>query len=365
MKTKFVFVFFFIISSVYILFKYEYDNKINDYLNQTINYYIIFTVFTVFTLTLTLIYKLLTSKNTINKRTNELNESKNKMMEYIRLIDENIITSSTDLKGTITDVSQAFCDISGYTKEELIGKPHNIIRHYDMPKEAFKNLWEDCNANKIWKGEVKNLKKDGGFYWVNASIYPIYDETNTKIGYTAIRQNITNQKLIEEISITDGLTNIYNRRHFNDQFIKVINSSKRNNELVCFLLMDIDHFKQYNDNYGHQAGDEVLIKFALSLKSSLNRAEDTCYRLGGEEFGIVFKSESKEKALLFANKIRTNIEQLKIIHEHNSASKYITASMGLVCHYANDIENDDIVYKESDDLMYKAKESGRNIVFQN
>lgn len=168
--------------------------------------------------------------------------------------------------------------------------------------------------------------------------------------------------MIEKISITDGLTNVYNRRHFNDIFPKIINSAKRNNELISFLLIDIDHFKQYNDNYGHQMGDEVLIKFADCLKSSLKRVDDMCFRLGGEEFGIIYKSEDKQKAFEFANILKNSIENLKIVHEYNGASNYVTASLGLICKYARDIKNIDEIYKQADDLLYEAKKSGRNIV---
>lgn len=168
--------------------------------------------------------------------------------------------------------------------------------------------------------------------------------------------------MIEKISITDGLTNVYNRRHFNDIFPKIINSAKRNDELICFLLIDIDHFKQYNDNYGHQMGDEVLIRFADCLKSSLKRVDDMCFRLGGEEFGIIYKSEDKQKAFEFANILKNSIENLKIVHEYNGASNYVTASLGLICKYARDIKNIDEIYKQADDLLYEAKKSGRNIV---
>ena len=126
--------------------------------------------------------------------------------------------------------------------------------------------------------------------------------------------------------------------------------------------MDIDHFKQYNDTYGHQKGDEVLIKVAHCIKDSLHRADDYCFRLGGEEFGVIFKAKTQQKALDFANLIKSNIESLHIIHEKNSASEYITASMGLVCKNANDILSDDTMYKETDDLLYSSKKAGRNRV---
>ena len=179
--------------------------------------------------------------------------------------------------------------------------------------------------------------------------------------YTVRKMN----KELEKVSITDALTNIYNRRYFNEIFPKVLNSAKRKDELVSFVIMDIDHFKQYNDTYGHQMGDDALVKVAASLKETLHRADDYCFRLGGEEFGIVFKTDSKEKALTFANKARQNIEDLNIEHNGNSASPYVTASMGLICKNANDIKDADEVYKQGDDLLYKAKESGRNRVEYN
>lgn len=289
-------------------------------------------------------------------------ENEKKIEEYVSLIDKEVITSSTDLTGKIIYVSDAFCEISGYERDELLGKNHSIVRHPDMDSSIYKDLWETIISNKTWTGEIKNLKKDGSFYWVEAIISPSYDIKGNKVGYTSVRHDITDKKYIEEISITDGLTNIYNRRHFDGVFPKVINSAKRKNELVSFLIMDIDHFKQYNDTYGHQMGDDVLIKVASAIKNSLNRAEDICFRLGGEEFGAIFKADSKKKAEEFANTIRENIENLHIEHSGNSASSFVTASMGLICKNANDIKDVDTVYKQGDDLLYEAKESGRNRV---
>jgi diguanylate cyclase (GGDEF)-like protein len=142
----------------------------------------------------------------------------------------------------------------------------------------------------------------------------------------------------------------------------MISSSKRKSELLGFILLDIDHFKQYNDNYGHQKGDDVLIQFAACLKKSLHRADDLVFRLGGEEFGVIFKANSKDKALLFANSIKSNIENLKIKHEYSSTSPYITASLGLVCQNGIEIEDMDVMYKQADEMLYKAKANGRNQV---
>ena len=122
---------------------------------------------------------------------------------------------------------------------------------------------------------LKNLKKNGGYYWVKATVEPTFSKDGDIIGYSSIRYDITDKKKLEIISITDGLTNIYNRRFFNEIFPKIINNAKRKNELICFLFMDIDHFKLYNDNYGHQKGDDVLVSFAKCLKDKENVNKDS------------------------------------------------------------------------------------------
>jgi len=114
------------------------------------------------------------------------------------IIDRYIISSTTDLKGRILEVSDAFCHISGYTREELVGKPHNVIRHPDMPKSAFKEMWDTIQQGKSWKGKIKNLKKDGGYYWVYANIEPLFDRKNRIEGYAAIRLDITDSIHLEE-----------------------------------------------------------------------------------------------------------------------------------------------------------------------
>ena len=170
------------------------------------------------------------------------------------------------------------------------------------------------------------------------------------------------KKTIEKLSITDGLTNLFNRRHFNDVFQKTINSAKRNDKLYNFLLIDIDYFKLYNDTYGHQMGDDTLVEVATVFQNSLHRADDYCFRLGGEEFGIIFKSTTKENSINFANIIRNNVKDLKILHEKNSVSSYVSISIGLFCKSANEITSKEKVYKEADELLYKAKNSGRDKV---
>lgn len=135
----------------------------------------------------------------VKRKTKKIRSQKENLVSILNIYDKNVIFSKTDLKGYITHVSDAFCKISGYNKEELIGKNHNIIRHPDMPKEAFEYLWSELKQEKKVKLEVKNLKKNGGYYWVDAEFEPEYNKKGIHIGFVAVREDITAIKDIEEI----------------------------------------------------------------------------------------------------------------------------------------------------------------------
>jgi len=271
--------------------------------------------------------------------------------------------SQTDLSGKITYVSQAFCEVSGYSKEELLGQPHNLVRHPDMPSEFFKELWSTIQSNQVFKGDVKNLRKDGSFYWVESTISPHVDAQSNKIdGYMSVRIDITDKKRVEELSITDPLTSSYNRRHFNTIFSKLLNGAKRDKNSLYFIMIDVDHFKEYNDTYGHKKGDDALIAISKVIQENLHRSTDYFFRLGGEEFGIIYESHSNEQCLEHAQMLCQAVESLHISHVKNSASDFLTVSMGLVCIDYLDESTFDSIYMHADSLLYKAKENGRNRV---
>lgn len=288
--------------------------------------------------------------------------SQKRIAEYLDIIDENIITSNTNLDGIITYASKAFCTISKYSKEELIGQSHSIVRDKETSKKIYEELWETITQDKIWIGELANRNKDGERYYVKVKVYPVFNENGIKTGYTSIREDITSLKRVEELAIVDSLTGIYNRHHFNEVIENYIQVAKRNNELVCFAMLDIDFFKQYNDTYGHQAGDNTLKAVAKCIKDILHRSDDYFFRLGGEEFGILFKSTSIKYAVNYAKKFVEVVESLNIIHEKSLASSYVTVSVGLTCERAQDITNQDTLYKYTDELLYQAKHKGRNQV---
>ena len=118
------------------------------------------------------------------------------MSKEIKLKKEMMIVSETNKKGILTYVNNDFCKISGYSKDELIGKPHNIIRHYDMPKLAFKGLWNTVKKGHTWNGIVKNLCKNGDFYWVNATVFPVIKK-NGKMKLISIRTKPTKKEILK------------------------------------------------------------------------------------------------------------------------------------------------------------------------
>ena len=116
------------------------------------------------------------------------------MSKEIVLDDYAFLVSQTNEKGIITFASDDFCAIAGYSVEELIGKPHNIVRHPDMPKEAFKSLWETVKSGKIWTGYVKNATKNGDFYWVFATAYPTIIDNGEK-GFISCRRKASKKEI--------------------------------------------------------------------------------------------------------------------------------------------------------------------------
>ncbi len=251
--------------------------------------------------------------------------------------------------------------------------------------------YRECIAlNKpITYDESAIIDETGKRFW-NTTILPVVDEDNSvrifgisreftklmnaEIELEKINKTLENQVKertkeleralleMEKISITDSLTGIFNRRYFDEIFIKMMNSSKRKNELFCFIVLDVDFFKEYNDTYGHALGDEVLILIASTMKKTLLRADDYCFRLGGEEFGVIFNTKDKNMAVEFANRLKLEIYNLHILHKESKINDYITVSMGLVCKNPNELKDKNKIYNEADKLLYKAKNSGRNML---
>ncbi|MCD6260010.1 MAG: diguanylate cyclase [Helicobacteraceae bacterium] len=230
------------------------------------------------------------------------------------------------------------------------------------------NKWVSVNYMQETQEYRKPLLWTFGLLIVLSSILFIIVRTNRKL-QVEIRERKETQKqlqeqlkLIEKLSITDELTSLYNRRHFNDVLTREFSRAKREKQPIAFLMFDVDFFKNYNDTYGHQKGDMALKEIGRLLNHFSKRGSDFSFRLGGEEFGLIFSEKSFEEALAFAQKLREEIEDLNIIHSASNISDVLTVSIGLVYFESVENINENNIYRQVDENLYKAKESGRNKV---
>jgi len=165
---------------------------------------------------------------------------------------------------------------------------------------------------------------------------------------------------LQTASITDSLTQVKNRHYFDNKFSSEYRRAYREKSWISLLIIDIDHFKLFNDNHGHQAGDAVLKAVANSIQNVVKRPSDAVSRYGGEEFTVLLPNTPLEGAYLVAENIRTQIEGLKVEWQEQTLS--VTASLGLACCIPSHHEAESTLLKQADDFLYVAKEHGRNRV---
>lgn len=279
--------------------------------------------------------------------------------EINTVLNEHIIYSVTNSDGIITHVSEAFCLETGYEEDEVLGKTHSFLRAADVPNMFYDDLWQTITAKKMWHGEIKNIRKDGATYWVNTIIQPMLNANNDLEGYIAIRHNITREKLIEEQANFDELTGTYNRRKIDAEIHKQIKNFLRYKTAFSIIMFDIDHFKRFNDQYGHQMGDEILKSICNTVKPMI-RESDVFSRWGGEEFIILLPNATTNEGRLTAEKIRHEIEA--------NSSGYLFKNFGihekLSCSFGvtevKEEDSNDALIGRVDRALYQAKSAGRN-----
>ncbi len=225
-----------------------------------------------------------------------------------------------------------------------------------------KTLQEDLSGKNI--NEIMAKQKNGNEFPVDFSLIKISVEKEV---YMAVIQDITLHKEKEaelrHLSNIDPLTKLVNRRYFEQQFKKEWQRNRRgihNKNQLAFFMIDIDFFKQFNDTYGHQAGDDCLINIADSIVNNIRRSSDIVARLGGEEFGVIITETSRAGVKKIAEHIRKDIQALQIPHS-NSKYEVVTISLGgVISSFYDDSDSSEALYNKADQLMYQAKRSGRN-----
>lgn len=280
--------------------------------------------------------------------------SNNDLKRFADIIDQYVVTATTKTNSIIIAVSSAYAKLSGYSKSELLGQKINIVKHPSTPKEVHKELWNTIENGKEWRGELQNKHKDGESYWVEQSIIPIKDENENILSYMSVGNDISAKKELEILSMTDRLTGISNRRKLDELLMQESEQAKRYDRPLSLLMIDIDHFKNVNDIYGHQIGDCTLQSVAAVLKENI-RSSDIVGRFGGEEFMVICPESDQRSAYLLGEKLRLAIEQ----YEFNTIN-HATISVGVAQLQTLDTLSEWI--EKADIALYQAKNEGRNRV---
>ncbi|MGR9046252.1 MAG: EAL domain-containing protein [Gammaproteobacteria bacterium] len=266
----------------------------------------------------------------------------------------------TDKNGMIEYANQKITEISGYTMDEVIGHRLSLFKSGETPKHEYQKLWKTIHSGRVWRGVLKNKKKNGETYWSQQSIAPMLDSDGNVTHFIAIQEDVTEAlKLNEQISYQathDPLTDLINRNEFDRRLKRVIQTAKTNHSEHALCYLDLDQFKTVNDTCNHTAGDELLRQISRQF-SELIRQRDTLARLGGDEFAILMEHCSLEQAKRTAKKIHALVDKFQFRWEGHSFR--VGVSIGLVPINA-DNGGFDTLLKQADMACYKAKEEGRN-----
>jgi diguanylate cyclase (GGDEF)-like protein len=266
-------------------------------------------------------------------------------------------------------VNDAFLNFfSEYDSLEAFKEEHHCISDFFVHQEGDEFVtgqsgeWmEDVLASSEPVVKIRYRQKEYCFSVYAKKVYE-QESVSVMVTFNNITEMYRLKKRFEELSILDELTKVHNRRHFNTIFLEEVNRSIRQHHSFCLAILDIDNFKRYNDHYGHDAGDDVLVRFSSEVCKMTQRSNEFFFRLGGEEFGLIFSNVTKEEALEYAQMITRSVEALGIDHEENLPWKKFTISIGVAFIDPEGRHDLKEIYKAADEALYRAKANGRNRV---
>lgn len=288
----------------------------------------------------------------------------NTLIEIIENANDVIIVTKADTIDPpgpeIIYVNEAFTELTGYSAEEALGNTPRMLQGPETRESARESIKNALLKKIPHRTEILNYAKDGTPYWLDLSIIPLHDNNGEVKYFAAIERDLSKQKAIEqelfELSTTDSLTGLYNRRVFFEKADYELKRIQRSRLSFGLMMIDIDNFKNFNDTYGHLAGDTVLANIAELIKSSL-RDIDVIARYGGEEFIIILPITDDEQTISIANKL-VNIVKENVIDYQNTKLN-VTISIGCtVCSPSDSSINACIA--RADKALYTIKTSNKN-----
>jgi len=267
------------------------------------------------------------------------------------------------LSGNITYVNNNFSKISGYTKEEVLGKPHSMLRHPNTKREVFRDLWETIRAKRVWKGILQNRGKNSD-YWIDSTILPILDESGDIAEYIAIRHDITkiieHQRTLEKLANIDPLTGFGNRNKLNNDIEKSTHPA--------LALINIDSFSILNDFYGHTIGDTILAKFGNLIENSNNDNFFSLYRLQADEYALFCSDCKKDDFLEYFKKLIKTITSTPILLYDEVIQPNITTAISFEKAQVL-LQTADMAYKiakiENKDMVIYSDDISLNATYKN
>jgi len=266
----------------------------------------------------------------------------------------------TDAEGVIEFVNPAFEKLSGYSKEEAVGRTPRILKSGQQGGVFYEELWRTILAGKAWSGRVVNRRKDGGLFTVTQTVTPIADEQDRPTHFVAIHEDITAkveaEKRIDHLARHDFLTDLPNRYSLTERLEHETRSAARHSRPLAVLMLDLDHFKGVNDSFGHSTGDELLVEVAARLSANV-REVDLLARLGGDEFAVVqTELATPDAAAELAARL---IASLASPFELREQKVYTGVSIGIAISPPAEPDPEELL-KQADLALYRAKEDGRN-----
>lgn len=266
----------------------------------------------------------------------------------------------TNADNCIIDVNHAFTIITGYARDEVLGRDPRLLSSGRQDKAFYESMWKSLEEKRAWRGEIWNRRKEGELFAELLSISVICDDAGRVQRYVGVFSDITYFKAHEEelsqVANYDALTGIPNRRLLADRLGQAIAHAQRVGKLLAVCYLDLDGFKEVNDRYGHQTGDELLVDITRRLQDEL-RAGDTLARLGGDEFIMLFNDLAHVgECTQVLERLMQTIATPVLLGEHLVG---VSASIG-VAFYPEHGEDGDTLLRCADQAMYIAKQNGKN-----